>query len=366
MLARHFPPAISGGARRPYLLARALAEAGHEVRVIAPAPCDGVAVIPVPHPHVDPDTDTAAGPPSQRDRLRHAVLLPDPDVRWAIRASRARLDIVPDWVLTTSPPESVHVGGWLLARRYRCRWAGDFRDHWFESPLRAERAGSPMRSFAERWLARRLAGRMDAAIAVGRTIAAEVRALGVAGPVEVIENFALPPERRIPCAPGEIHLIHTGSFTLSDPARRIEPVLEAFAAAANPRVRLHLVGRLTEEEQRMVAACPTAGRIDLTGPVGLETAQAWQAAADVLLLVTAPDTPHVPGKLAEYRAAGKPVIAFGGGGWQKAAGLAALGSVAALARAIAALPDAPPPLEPPPSPAEAARRLIALLGSVGG
>ncbi len=360
MLARHFPPAVSGGARRPYLLARALAEAGHEVRVIAPAACDGVAVTAVPHPHVDPPT----GAPSQaglRDRLRASVLLPDPDVRWAWRAGSAVLDIAPDWVFSTSPPESSHVGGARLARRFGCRWVADFRDHWFESPLRAERAALPLRTAIERRIARRLARRIDLAIAVSKSIAREMRGLG-ARRVEVLENFAAPPAGRIALSAGEIHVVHTGSFALSDPARRLAPVLDAFAAAGNPRVRLHLVGRLTDEETRLVAACPAAGRIALAGPVDLETARAWQASADVALLVTAPDTPHVPGKLAEYRAAGRPVIAFGGGAWLKAAGIEA---VPDLARAFAALPDAPPPLAPPLAPDEAARRLVALLESVG-
>jgi glycosyltransferase involved in cell wall biosynthesis len=360
MLCRHFPPAVSGGARRPYLLARALAATGHEIRVLAPTPCAGVAVVAVPHPHIDPDPRGSTGPPTPRDRLRRAVLLPDPDVRWAIRASRAKIDLAPDWVFSTSPPESAHVGGWLLRRRFGCRWVADFRDHWLDHPLRAERAGSPLRTGLERFLARRLVLRMDAALAVSESIAAEVRALG-AGTVEVMENFAEPPSWRIDLPAGDIHVVHTGSFALSDPARRVGPVLDAFAAANNPRVRLHLVGRLDDEERRLVAACPAAARIAVTGPVNLETARAYQAGADALLLVTAPDTPHVPGKLAEYRAAGKPVIAFGGGTWQQAAGIV---PVPDLVRAFAALPDAPPPLPPPQSPDVAARSLVKLLDSV--
>ncbi len=359
MLCRHFPPAVSGGARRPYLLARALADAGHEVRVLAPAPCDGVDVIPIPHPHVDPATADAATRATLRDRVRGALLLPDPDVRWAVRASRATLGFDPDWVFTTSPPESAHVGGVLLRRLHRCRWIADFRDHWFAHALRTERTGTPVRTSIERHIARALARRMDFALAATPTIAAELRTLG-ARRVEVLENFAAPPVRRRELTAGEIHVVHTGSFTLSDPARRLGPVLEAFAAANNPRLRLHLVGRLTDTERHLVAACAVADRIDMTGPVDLETSRAWQAGADVLLLVTAPDTPHVPGKLAEYRAAGRPVIAHGGGAWQDAAGIAV---VFDLARAFAALPDGARTLPPPPTPADAAQQLVELLES---
>ena len=68
-VARHFPPAVSGGSRRPYLLARELLARGHAVCVIAPAECPGIPVAVVPHRHVDPDL-AAPGEPGEEEAER--------------------------------------------------------------------------------------------------------------------------------------------------------------------------------------------------------------------------------------------------------------------------------------------------------
>ncbi len=353
-VARHFPPAVSGGAARPYLLARELLARGHAVTVIAPAPMPGIPVVVVPHRHVDPELDAPRQSGGTRAWLRN-WMVPDPDIRWAIAASRATGLSAPDWVITTSPPESSHVAGWLLKRRFGCRWLVDFRDHWFDSPLLPLRREKGMRVGVERWMARRLLRRVDALATTTALIADEVSLLAPAGtPVAVIEHVADAPGAAVTFEEGLVHIVHTGSFALSDPERRLQPVLEGFAANVDARLRLHLVGRLRADEQSLVAASP---RIIAHGLVGYEKARAFQAAADILLLVTAPDTPHVPGKLAEYRAAGKPVLAIGGGAWQSVAGIAATNDPRE------AFQDPIRTVAPPPrsTPGAAADRLLALI-----
>jgi glycosyltransferase involved in cell wall biosynthesis len=324
IVARHFPPAVSGGARRPYLLAKALLNAGWDVAVLAPQACPEIPVVPVPHHHVDPPLETPQQP-GLRDRLRSFILLPDPDVRWAISAARTPLPFIPDWVLTTSPPESAHVAGWIMRRRYRCHWAVELRDHWLMHPLRAERVGSRWRQSLERSLARWLLASADTAVAVTTSIRAELADLAPSLACNVIGHFADPPPdgRTLGLDPGDVHIVHTGSFVLSDPGRRLEGILAAFeqALAQNPRLRLHLVGRLRQDEIVVVRSSPASSRIGLVGTVPLAEARIWQTAADALLLAAAPATPHIPGKLAEYRAASKPIIVTGGGSWLAEAGL---------------------------------------------
>ncbi len=340
IVARHFPPAISGGARRPFLLARELIRNGHDVLVIAPQICPDVPTLAVFHPHIDPPAAVPGGR-TWRDRLRQTVLLPDPDINWARRASRVHLPFRPDWILSTSPPESTHVAGWLLKRRYGCRWAVDCRDHWFLHALRPERRPGTMRVRAEQWLAQRLLGEADAGIAVTTSIAAEIRGLAPVLPCAVIGHFAdiFAGGNRPELPHGAINIVHTGSFVLSDPARRVEPVLTAFANAVrrNPRLHLHLVGRLREDELAAINASPARSHINAVGAVSLEAARQWQLAADVLLLVSAPDTPHIPGKLEEYRTTSRPILVSGGGSWIAAAGVT---PVADLATALAGAPSA--------------------------
>lgn len=370
LVCRHFPPAVSGGARRPFLLAKALEKAGCQIVVVAPQQAEGVSCVVVPHPMPAP-SEGRPGRASLKGWLRTVVLLPDADIRWALRAGQVSLPWVPDWVLTTSPPESSHVAGWLIKRRFGCRWVVDMRDHWLAHPLLPVRR-HPLRRLVERALAWLLLSRADAGVGVLPSNVEELMALGLRGPGMVVQNFASVPERaggnpseRFSPA-SALHVVHTGSFVLSDPERRLETVLKAFEAADSPNVHLHLVGRLRDDEKDRVEESPLRDRIHLTGPVSMAAARAFQAAADVLLLVASPGTPHVPGKMAEYRTTGKPVLIWGQGPWTATAGVVA---VADLSAAFASLGkgDLPPPLPEGLTADQAADALLSfLLGRASG
>lgn len=356
ILCRHFPPAVSGGARRPYLLATELAARGHDVAVLAPQPCDGLTVVAVPHPQIDPPADGARTPGRLRDRLREWLLLPDPDIRWALRAARAPLPWRPDWVISTSPPESSHVAGWLMRRRHGCRWLADFRDHWIRDPLRGVLARSAVRRRIERRIAHFVLRDADAIAATTPAIIEEITSFARTRNVAAIPNFADPPSPRSPL-PGEgIHIVHTGGFLLSDHGRPLDPVLTAFETAGRRDLRLHLVGRLRHDEIARAKKSSAADRIIITGPLPLDEARAYQGVADILLLVAG--RTQVPGKLAEYRAAGRPMLVHGDGPWAEMAGLQ---PVADLRLAFAGLPGSATPPPPGPTVADATDRFLALM-----
>ncbi|MEE2996713.1 MAG: glycosyltransferase [Pseudomonadota bacterium] len=344
---------------RPYLFARELVALGQDIRIVAPNVCPGIPTIVVPHHHVDPSLTETGSKKSWRTFAR-LWMLPDPDIRWALNAARSVVDYTPDWIITTSPPESSHVAGWLLKRRFRCRWLVDFRDHWFEATLRLDRSERGLWTRIEKFLAKKLLRRADSIVATTQSIAHEVGELLEAGRETVIEHAADPVTEAINLEPGLVHIVHTGSFKLSDPQRELRPILEGFIASNDNRLRLHLVGRLQSEEISLVASLPGSNRIQVHGPVDYETARAFQAAADILLLVTAPDTPHIPGKLAEYRTTGKPVLAIGGGAWQKAAGIPAFSDPKFAFENLQNLSPATVRLTPD----SAAEQLLTLLNSV--
>ena len=136
---------------------------------------------------------------------------------------------------------------------------------------------------------------------------------------ESLPHFvARPPEPYKFEGPGP-HLVHTGSFKMSDPDVSIAPLLAAFEAVAGqrPDMRLHFAGRLRDDEQAAVAASTARDQIVTHGIVPLETALAMQAGADALIVCAAPEAPVPPGKLNEYRATGAPIIPVGPGEWRK-------------------------------------------------
>ncbi|WP_421790266.1 glycosyltransferase [Hyphobacterium sp.] len=321
VLSRHFPPAVSGGARRPYLWAKGLMEAGNEVFVIAPDMLEGVDGKAVPHPFRDPPTGVP-GPKTLRDHARDLLLWPDPDIRWTRRAlavAKAECPFQPDWILTTSPPESIHAAGKALKAHWQgAKWAIDARDHWLIRPFREQRQ-SVTRKTIEASLAKRMLASADAVFAVNDPIRDEFRDYAPNAEFHTLAHFV-----RRPAEPFEFegpgpHLVHTGSFNLSDPYVSIDPLLRAFEQALDrsPSLQLHLAGRLRDDESQAVQNSTACDSIQLHGIVPLDTALSLQAGADALIVVAAPNSPVPPGKLQEYRATGRPVIPVGEGEWRK-------------------------------------------------
>lgn len=325
ILTRHFPPQVSGGARRPYLLAQCLQAMGHKVTVVAPSgPAEtDYTLIRVPHAGDRKRAETSHSPeeprPGVRSFLRRYLLIPDADIRWALKAARAVGPLnSTDWLITSSPPESVHVAGALLKNRSGCRWLADFRDSWLQTPLRHEvRHGRYIRRWLERCVAKLLLRRADCVSATTFEILAELRTYGAHGPGEVIGHFSDAPGEPVPLPEETINLVHTGSFSASDPARHIKPVLEAFEKAGRDDLRLYLIGRLTAAEHDAVGRSTRSAQITCPGLRDRAETMRYQASADVLLLAAAPDSTHIPGKLAEYAAANRPILSIGGGAWRQ-------------------------------------------------
>ncbi|MEM7662707.1 MAG: glycosyltransferase [Pseudomonadota bacterium] len=325
IFARHFPPFVSGGARRPYLLANGLENLGHNVCVIAPALPEDITGVSVIHPAPVAEASASAeqdGPPrpgtttALKNWIRANLFLPDPDIRWAMRAAKAAkqlTDFVPDWVVSTSPPESVHIAALSTARRYRCRWAADFRDHWLIYPLIREREAMARRVI-ERRIAKSLLSRADLLFSPEQSMLEEVASYAPKTPTLHLPQAAFVSSPTHPRSDGPnrpITIVHTGSFSLSHSKRSIDPALSLITEARrrDARFQLVLIGRLTAEE---AAKARAVDGVELLGEVELEEAWQAQTSADILLNVAAPDAKTPPGKLAEYKAAQRPIVFIGG------------------------------------------------------
>jgi glycosyltransferase involved in cell wall biosynthesis len=319
LIARHYPPAVSGGAKRPFLLAQALRAAGVDVHVVAPSLPEGEPGWNVPHAHRDPGTSAETLRPSIRGLAREILLWPDPDIRWCLRAARSAIasGMKFDWVLSTSPPESIHVAGELSARRLGARWAADFRDLWLLNPHRQERNRWHRRT-GEALLARHLLPRASLVTAVDSLVAKEIKSLGATS-VEVLPHFTLriaPPPAKLP--QDRVNVVHAGSIALSDPQANIMQMLQPFETArqANPALLLHLVGRLTDREAEAVARSSSAADIVVYGPQPLASALSLMAGADALIFVASAKMHVPPSKFVDYLMFDTPIIATGDGPWR--------------------------------------------------
>lgn len=329
LIARHYPPEISGGARRPFLYTRGLRELGHKVTIVTPFILEDKDSICVPNAaaqaHLEhaslrpkPTSDAPTMMSRAKGVLRDWVYWPDNNINWVrdvIRSLKAR-DLKPDWIFTTSPPESVHLAGAKLARHFQVPWLAELRDTWVETPHRSILERSGFRRRVERYIARRNLQHATAVTAVSEAVLKEARNYVRDGlPETIIPHFSEHASQAYSFDPARLNLVHTGGFTLSDRRRLLPTLLTALEEVSRqrPNLTFHIAGPLTSAEYDLIKA--TSIDVQIHGSVSLEKSRALQAGADGLLLYTPANSHALPGKYAEYRAAGKPILYLGGGDW---------------------------------------------------
>ena len=169
LVAYFYPPCRDTGAHRPAAMAKWLRQLGHRVTVLTTsaygsgegnAETDVVRTADVQrlrarirgHDRVDAlfDSDTYSGRPHPLSR----VIVPEPLLAaWVPFARRRALRLNRrerfDCVITTSPPESIHLIGRALRHR-GVAWVADVRDGWTFEPLRPRFPTAPQRGFDER------------------------------------------------------------------------------------------------------------------------------------------------------------------------------------------------------------------------
>ena len=273
---------------------------------------------------------------------RANVFLPDARVGWAPFAARAARRIVragrADAVLTSGPPHSTHLVGLALRRALADRgvpWVADFRDPWtginFYDELPMSR---PARAF-DAALERRVLRSADAVVTVSPTWARELEAKGglAPGAVRVIQNGFDPEdfggrggdEAAAPPRPDAFTLVHVGSLYGSRNPEALWAAVAALRGRGGPqtggpqtggagRLRVRLVGRVDDAVRASLARHGLADVVDERGVVTHAEAVAEMAAADLLFLSIEPVANAagiLTGKLYEYLASGRPVLALG-------------------------------------------------------
>jgi glycosyltransferase involved in cell wall biosynthesis len=251
------------------------------------------------------------------------VLVPDAHVvSWLPAAVRALRRLIArggvDCVVTTGPPDSAHLAGLALGRG-RPAWVADFRDGWLLEPLRDP--------FPTRWqrrldagLERRVVTRADVVVAATEPIAEDFRRRYGVAAVTVTNGYDPQLDREAagaslpPLPPDRTLLVHTGA--LSGPrGRDARPLLEALLGLDGRdevRERLLLVqaGPTLPSDEDLLGRLRDRGLAITLGLVPRATAIALQRRAAALLLITSAEVSQSTGKLYEYLAAGRPILAL--------------------------------------------------------
>jgi len=337
LVTMYFPPAGGGGVQRPLKFATHLPALGIETHVLAPDDPKWV--------HVDTDLQPPTqawihrarylGPRSRRladelhgrqglDRLsRQArslssrLLVPDENVTWNLTAIPTALRIVRqegiDVVLTTSPPNSVHLIGAAVKRATGARWVADLRDSIAAHPhRRVENAAVRAKEKVSEQVARLVARQADAIVAASEAIAEEARGLDPRGAVVPILNGAdFDDFAGLEYRPGDrFRITHTGSFFGKRDPR---PFLTAFAGAGLDDAVCRFVGDFRPADREWAEELGLGDRLELLEYVPRRESLRLQRDSDALLLLI-PEAGGrgrgvLSGKVFEYLAAERPILA---------------------------------------------------------
>ena len=337
LVTMYFPPAGGGGVQRPLKFATHLPALGIETHVLAPDDPKWLYEDPSPAPPTQAWIHRARylGPRARRladelhgrsglDRLSlqarslsRRVLVPDENVAWNLTAIPAAVRIVRseeiDVVVTTSPPNSVHLIGAAVKRVTGARWVADLRDSIAAHPhRRVERASVRAKEKVSESIARLVARQADVIVGASDAIAEEARGLDPAGVVTTILNGAdFDDFAGLDYHRGDrFRITHTGSFFGKRDPR---PFLTALAESGLEDVVARFVGDFRLSDREWAESLGLGSRIELHPYVSRREALALQRDSDALLLLI-PDAGGrgrgvLSGKVFEYLAAERPILA---------------------------------------------------------
>jgi glycosyltransferase involved in cell wall biosynthesis len=336
LVSFYFPPAGGAGVQRPLKFATHLPSLGVETHVLAPDDPRWI--------HSDPDErpPTQAwvhrvpyiGPRGRRpaeelhgtqglERVGRQVrlfgrrlLVPDENAPFALTATPAAIRLVRehgiDVVLTTSPPNSIHLIGAAVKRATGVRWVADLRDSLTANPhRRTESAAVRVKELASSAIARAVARRADAIVGASAAIAEEARALDPRGEVATIANGCdFDDFSGLEYHGGDrFRITHTGSFFGKRDPR---PFLAALHQSGLDSVA-RFVGGFRSADRDWALELGLGGRLELHDHVPRRRALELQRDSEALLLLI-PEAEGrgkgiLSGKVFEYLAAERPIIA---------------------------------------------------------
>lgn len=398
VVAYHFPPEGSIGTHRTLRLVRRLVECGWDVTVLtgtqktyaAGYPIDldllsrvpsAVRVIraPVLRPfhrvstllkRAQKATVATAAAPSDgngvaeagdslstrlrrtKQRLEGVMRIPDPHVGWLLPAIAVGLKTAlrewPDVVYSTAPPWTGQLVARTIASVLNCAWVADFRDPWARAPWREDRM--PIARRAADVLEKSVIGRADAVVFTTRTNVDEYTAFygpSTGSKFHLVRNGCDRSEfdgvAPIP-QDGRFTMLHAGSLY---GGRKPTALFSALAALRDRGVIdarsfcFRQMGRVALGGFDMAAE---RDRLGLDGIVEMAPARPRKeilremVSASCLLLLQPGTTVSIPGKLFEYFAAGRPILAIAEEGETS-------DLVRASGRGLTVLPDDQPGIE---------------------
>ena len=259
--------------------------------------------------------------------IRGNMFIPDARKYWIKPSVRFLTGIIKkegiDTIITTGPPHSLHLIGLELKKNLDIKWLADFRDPWtsigYHTKLRLTKASQRK----HRQLEKEVANGCDKLLVTSNTTKAEFESI-TTNPVHVITNGYDIPESELPFSAldKKFTLSHIGSLLTGRNPDNLWKVLSEIISE-NETFRkvfqLNLIGVVGQDVLNCINDNGLEFYTRIIEYVTHEEAVNYQRRSQLLLLaeIDSPQTRGIiPGKLFEYLAAKRPILAIGPEQWE--------------------------------------------------
>ena len=257
--------------------------------------------------------------------VRGNFYIPDARKNWVAPSIDYLSDIIEKenlkTIITTGPPHSVHLIGDGLKRKFDLQWLADFRDPWtsigYHKKLKLKRASQEK----HRELERRVLNNADKIIVTSETTRVEFQDL-TTKPIEVITNGHDSNYRGGANLDDHFTITHIGSLLTGRNPKNLWKVLSEIArenAVFRADLQLEFLGVVSQDVMDSLHRYELEPYIKLKGYVSHAAAVRKQRSSQVLLLIEIDSQETkgiIPGKLFEYMAARRPILAVGPENWE--------------------------------------------------
>lgn len=227
-------------------------------------------------------------------------------------------------IISTGPPHSVHVIGLHLKKQLGINWIADFRDPWTSIGYHKKLKLTTAAKNKHKHLEKRVLNSADQIIVTSPTTKKEFQRL-TQQPITVITNGFDEHQIHELNIDEAFTIVHIGSLLSGRNPENFWRVLSDLVkvnADFEKYFKLKLIGVVSKDVLETIYAYHLEPYVDLVGYVSHDSALKMQKSAQILLLteINVKETQGIiPGKLFEYLAAKRPILAIGPKDWDVSA-----------------------------------------------
>ncbi|MCF7805763.1 MAG: glycosyltransferase family 4 protein [Candidatus Marinimicrobia bacterium] len=255
--------------------------------------------------------------------IRANLFVPDARIGWIWPVIRRASNVIPrykvDAILCSSPPHSVHLAAYRLARKFNLPWIADLRDPWTDIYYYQELNRSRLTRSLDRYLERKVFKSPDGVLTVSPSLVDQIQSRAANQKVTLLPNGydAGDFDRSVSHSYERFTLSYIGNLKANQnpPAlwKAIGKLIEQIPGFADD-FQLYLTGKTHPQVETLLEKYGLADYVKIDGYVPHHEATRRMQSAGALLFIV-PDAEDnegiLTGKLFEYLAAGRPIFSIG-------------------------------------------------------